>query len=159
MTLWPIILIALAVVMAIGPVMMMQPTTRDRRLASLRHEAAQSGLHIRMDEYEKNGHTRAVAVYTYQVSLPKKTPTWSLLRRSYEHEIHFHATWEWQLTNKKISHQKNDQLHQFLDQLPDDIVGLEVNEMMVGIWWLEKPSTMTIKTLKLLLQQLVVIVV
>jgi hypothetical protein len=159
MTLWPIILIALAVVMAVGPVMMMQPTTRDRRLASLRQDAAQSGLHIRMADYEQNGHTRAVAVYTYQVSLPKKTPTWSLLRRSYEHEIHFHQTWEWQLTNKKISHQKDDQLHQFLAKLPDDIVGLEVNEMMVGIWWLEKPSTMTIKTLKALLQQLVVIVV
>ena len=120
MTLWPIILISLAVVTAVGPVMMMQPTTRDRRLASLRQDAAQSGLHIRMADYEQNGHTRAVAVYTYQVSLPKKTPTWSLLRRSYEHEIHFHQTWEWQLTNKKISHQKDDQLHQFLAKLSED---------------------------------------
>jgi hypothetical protein len=159
MTFWPIILIALAVVMAVGPVMMMQPTSRDRRLASLRLDAAQSGLHIRMADYEKDGHSKSVAVYTYQVSLPKNTPTWSLLRRSYQHEIHFHANWEWQSTNKQISHQKDDQLHKFLDSLPDDIVGLEVNEMMVGIWWLEKPSTMTIKTLKQLLQQLVTIAV
>jgi hypothetical protein len=112
-----------------------------------------------MADYEKDGHSKSVAVYIYQVSLPKNTPTWSLLRRSYQHEIHFHATWEWQSTNKQISHQKDDQLHKFLDSLPDDIVGLEVNEMMVGIWWLEKPSTMTIKTLKQLLQQLVTIAV
>jgi hypothetical protein len=157
MNFWPIIFILLAVVMAVGPIMMMQPTSKDRRLANLRQEAAQSGLHVRMTDYEKNGVIRPVAVYSYQVKLPKKTPTWSLLRRSYEHGIHFHATWEWLSANNKINSQKADQLHSFLDVLPDDIVGLEVNESMVGIWWQERPSGMTIKTLKELLQKLVTI--
>jgi hypothetical protein len=128
-------------------------------LEGLRLDAAKSGLNIRMADYEKDGDSKSVAVYTFHVSLPKNTPTWSLLRRSYQHEIHFHATWEWQSINKQISHQKHDQLHKFLDSLPDDVVGLEVNEMMVGIWWLEKQSSMTIKTLKQLLQQLVVIAI
>lgn len=157
MTFWPIILIVLAIAMAVGPIMLMQPSTRDRRLASLRQEAAQAGLDVRMADYEKGEQKTSVAVYTYQVNLPKNTPTWSLLRRSYAHEIHFHSTWEWQSTNKKISSKKEDELHQFLDGLPVDIVGLEVNEMRVGVWWQEKPSAMTIKTIKQLLQQLVVI--
>jgi hypothetical protein len=157
MSFWPIILIVLAIAMAVGPVMMMQPTTRDRRLAGLRQDAAQAGLHVRMSDYEKGEKKRPVAVYTYQVNLPKGTPTWSLIRRSYSHDIHFHATWEWRSTNKKISSEKEDQLFQFIDSLPKDIVGLEVNEMMVGIWWQEKSPTITIKTIKQLLQQLVVI--
>ena len=101
MSFWPIILIVLAIAMAVGPVMMMQPTTRDRRLAGLRQDAAQAGLHVRMSDYEKGEKKRPVAVYTYQVNLPKGTPTWSLIRRSYSHDIHFHATWEWRSTKKK----------------------------------------------------------
>lgn len=157
MTFWPIILIALAVAMAIGPVMMMQPNSRERRLASLRLDAAQSGLYIRMADYEYDGHTKSVTVYSHPISVPKNTPTWSLLRRSYDHGIHFHVKWEWQSTDKKISRQRDHDLRKFLDTLPDDVVGLEINETMAGIWWLEKSSSMTIKDLKQLLQQLAII--
>lgn len=158
MSFWPIILILLAIALAVGPIMMMQPSSREKRIATLRQEAAQAGLRIRMAKNNKEDDIKPIAVYTYLAELPEGTQTWSLLRRSYEHEIHFHKTWEWQTATKGISSNKEEALFQFVDALSDDIVGLEVNENRVGIWWNEKPNTLTIGGVKQLLKELVSIV-
>jgi hypothetical protein len=145
---WPLIFVALAVIMAVGPIMLMKPSKRDQRIASLRQKAAQQGLHIRLDNFE----TSPVAVYSLNVELPKDISSWLLLKQSYSHGLHFHHQWEFQVdsdANKPVLNKEVQQdLQQFLDRLPNDIVGLELNPKTVGIWWLEKRGGSSILELK-----------
>ena len=156
MSFWPLLLIVFAIIMAIGPIMLMQPSNKDKRLANLRQKAVQMGLQVRMNDYSKGEQKITVAIYTYPVNLSKNAPCWSLVRRAYEHEIHFHGVWEWQ-SSTILANRRLPDLQCFIDKLSDDIVGLEVNHSGVGIWWQEKPSTMTIKELRGLLEELAAI--
>ncbi len=156
MSFWPILLIGLAIAMAVGPIMLMQPSNRDKRLANLRQKAALAGLHVRMSNYDKGDQKITVAVYSCNVNLPKNTPSWSLLRRSYRHEIHFYGVWEWQ-TDKRLESKKFDDLRGFLDKISNDIVGIEVNEKSVSLWWKENPSEITVEYIKDLLEELAAI--
>ncbi len=156
MSFWPIVLIGLAIAMAVGPIMLMQPSNRDKRLADLRQKAALAGLQIRMSDYDQGDQKITVAIYSCHADLPKHTPTWSLLRRSYEHEIHFYGVWEWQ-SDKRVASKNTDKLRGFLDKLSDDIVGVAVNEKSVSVWWKEKPSEITVDHIKGLLDEIATI--
>jgi len=156
MSFWPILLIGLAIAMAVGPIMLMQPSNRDKRLADLRQKAALAGLSIRMSDYGQGDQKTTVAVYSCHANLPKNIPSWSLLRRPYKHEIHFHGVWEWQ-SDKRVSDKSTSELRSFLDNLNDDIVGVAVSEKTVSVWWQEKPSKITIEDIKVLLDQLAII--
>lgn len=156
MSFWPIVLIVLAVAMAIGPIMLMQPSSRDKRLADLRQKAALAGLSIRMSDYGQGDQKTAVAVYSSHTNLPKNIPSWSLLRRPYKHEIHFYGVWEWQSDNR-VSDNNSAKLRSFLDKLSDDIVGVSVSEKNVSIWWQEKSSKITVGDIKTFLDELAII--
>ncbi|MGH1484948.1 MAG: hypothetical protein ACRBCI_01935 [Cellvibrionaceae bacterium] len=147
MSFWAIFFIVLAIAMAVGPIMLMQPSKRDRRLAALRSAAAMSGLSVHMSDYINGNNKQAVAVYTMAVELPQEAPSWQLLKRTYKHDIHFYGQWDWQKEPDPLMRQEK-QLKALLDDLPDDIVGLEVNKNLLGIWWRERPSPISIDDIK-----------
>ncbi len=153
MSFWPVIFIVLAIAMAVGPIMIMQPSSRDRRLAKLRQSAASSGLQVRMADYKTNNGKQSIAVYSQAVELPSKTPCWTLLKHPYQHDIHFYGMWEWQAGSEAPKASMHGGLHKLLDSLPDDIVGLEVNNKVIGIWWREASSEITIDQIKSWIKQ------
>ncbi len=148
MSFWAVIFIVLAIAMAVGPIMIMQPSSRDRRLAKFRQSAASLGLQVRMADYKANNAKRSIAVYSQAVELPSKAPSWVLLKQSYQHDIHFYGKWEWQEGSQALEISKHGALQAFLNELPDDIVGMEVNNKMIGIWWNEAASEVTIDQIK-----------
>ena len=147
MSLWALLFIGLAVMMAIGPVMLMQPSRRERHLAGLRQQAAQLGLSVRMAKYpdtESGTASDAVAVYSLPVELPSTTASWQLIRRSYSHNIHFYGHWDWQRP-ADLPLPQQGQLKQLLDDFPSDIVGIELSKASIGIWWRETAGVLTIE--------------
>lgn len=152
MSYWPIVFIVLAIAMAVGPIMIMQPSRRDRRLAELRQKAASLGLQLRLSDYEGS----SVAVYTLPVILPKNTPTWQIIKQAYAHGLHFYQHWQLSSSStiEMVPATIADALKAYIDQLPDDIVGIEVSNKIVGIWWQEKPNSVTIDEVKSLLEKL-----
>lgn len=152
MSYWPIVFIVLAIAMAVGPIMIMQPSRRDRRLAELRQKAASLGLQLRLSDYEGS----SVAVYTLPVILPKNTPTWQIIKQAYAHGLHFYQHWQLSSSStiEMVPATIADALKAYIDQLPDDIVGIEVSNKIVGIWWQEKPNSVTIEEIKSLLEKL-----
>lgn len=96
MTIWPLIVVGLAVAMVVGPIMLLRPSSRDRRLTALRQSATQMGLSVRMASYELQGKTHPIAVYQLNSDLPAHTRGWLLLKRGYDHDLHFYREWDWQ---------------------------------------------------------------
>ncbi|MFT6386947.1 MAG: hypothetical protein ACJAUP_000316 [Cellvibrionaceae bacterium] len=150
MSYWPFVFITLAIIMAVGPIMMMQPSRRDKRLAALRQEAASLGLEVRMSDYKG----RLVAAYSMPVDLPKTTPSWQLIKQSYSHGIHFYQKWQMIGRSGSIPEDLEQPIRSYIDDLSDDIVAIEVNNMVVGVWWQEHPNTLTIEQIKLSLERL-----
>lgn len=150
MSYWPIVFIALAIIMAIGPIMMMQPSGRDKRLAGLRQGAATLGLQVRMSDYEGN----SVAVYSLAVDLDDETQAWKLIKKSYAHGIHFYQKWQLVESSASIPASLEAPVKSYIDNLSSDIVGVEVNSKMVGLWWQEQHNTVTIGQIKSSLKKL-----
>jgi hypothetical protein len=145
--------------MAVGPIMLMKPSKRDQRIASLRQEAAQQEMHIRLSSFED----KPTAVYSIHVELPKSIIPWLLLKQSYTHGLHFHGPWEFQedsdsSSKPTINNALQKELIDFLDRLPADIVGVELGKQTVGLWWKEKPNGMTVMDLKDQLKALAAII-
>jgi len=154
MSYWAIIFIIIAIAMALGPIMMMQPSRRDRRLADLRQKAASLGLQVRMSDYEG----RPVAVYSKPADLPKTTISWQLLKQSYSHGIHFYQEWQLLDNSSAVPAEIEHAIKLYIDELFQDIVGIEVNKKAVGVWWLEKPNTETVEQILSSLNSLSVLV-
>jgi hypothetical protein len=157
MSMWPIVFIIIAVAMAVGPIMMMQPSARDRRLANLRQKAAALGLQVRMTDIIWDQKKRSVAIYNLPVDLPKGTLAWCLLRGAYKHDIHFDGEWQWRSPTEQAPTEYHEQLHAFIKRLPSDIVGIDINRNTVGLLWLEQSSELTVEQLKDWLEECTVI--
>ncbi|MGH1440294.1 MAG: hypothetical protein ACRBBR_09310 [Cellvibrionaceae bacterium] len=150
MSYWPVVFIVLAIAMVVGPIMIMKPSRRDQRLASLRQKAASLGLQVRMSDYEG----RATAVYSFPVDLPKNTPAWQLLKQSYSHGIHFHGRWQLLENSAKVPTGLENTIKHYIDNLYDDVVGIEVDKKAVRLWWLENPKAETVEDIQESLKQL-----
>lgn len=136
MNVWGLVFIVVAIAMAVGPIMMFQPSQRDRRLAKLRQLAAQQGLKVRLAKQELLSGDKKVAVYSLPVKLSKAVPTATLVRQEYEHEVHFCKTWELQ-DNSQIPASYQASLKSYISALPESIVGLDISPSLLGVWWLE----------------------
>lgn len=138
-----LLIVLLAVALVVGPIMFLQPSVRDRRLIKLRQQAAELGLKIYMADYAVGNQREDVAVYSLISALPKTTPSWCLLRRSFQHDAHFHHDWDWSQDIPTLSAEEQQSWKYFLDQLPQDIVGVEVDNKHLGVWWRELSNDIT----------------
>ncbi|MEO0443533.1 MAG: hypothetical protein AAFZ92_07305 [Pseudomonadota bacterium] len=139
MSVWPIVFIALAIVMTVGPIMLMQPSKWDRHLARLRQQAAEQGLRVRLATYGKQENkNQSIAVYSLAATRPEDAVCWHLMKEPYAHDLHFHQHWQWSGHSPQLSDQMSLAIQACLDELPADVVGVELTQDSIGFWWRER---------------------
>lgn len=136
---WPIVILVFVVALALGPIMMMRPSPRQRQLARMRALAQKRGFVVRMAHNPMEG-TDSGVLAIYSIPWPQGgfiSPPWLLLKKNYNHDIHFYQHWDWQGSNK--AHELwQSELRQGLQRLPPAIVALECNTLGLGCFWSEK---------------------
>lgn len=147
MSFWLLIFIFLIISMIVGPIMLMRPSKRMKRIAALRQKAAMEGLRVRLDQYQNT----SVTVYSLVVKRPKEAVKWQLIKQSYIHEIHFYNQWQFVNNTPPFLSTQSDKLKQFIDKLNDSFVGLEARGDSVGIWWDESFESGSVDEVKELL--------
>jgi hypothetical protein len=87
--------IIIAVALALGPIMMLRPSTSQKYITKLRAEAAQRGLIVQA--YVDTDHASSnLFHYIRRDADLDKSVDWSLMKLGYEHEAHFSGAWDWQ---------------------------------------------------------------
>lgn len=136
--------------MVLGPIMMLQPSSRQKRIATLRQTAIEKGLRVRMSSSE--GMPQAV----YELPWAKKRPSlkgWSLQRKKYVHELHLSEYWAWQGDGRPAPAQVAD-LRSIIDQLPNDVTYVSYNDGGVAYQWQESGGADALEALLDSLHQL-----
>jgi hypothetical protein len=147
---WPVVFIVCAIALAVGPVMMMQPSQRSRRLSELRQAAAQKAMQVRLSTVNVMSTKTEVAVYS--LSLPKTEAIrrgWTLLKQDYTHDLNFYDTWDWHNKKHTAPESQHTVLRELLASLDPSVVGIEMNQSSMGVYWCEK--TLTIDEIESLL--------
>ncbi|WP_075185243.1 hypothetical protein [Teredinibacter haidensis] len=134
-----IIAFCLVVVMVVGPIMMIQPSRRQRRVARLRELAATRQLRVKLSSNPVSGEPRQLCVYSHAVettSHKDKLRPWMLARQSFEHELNFVADWDW-VGRNRVAEGKQRELCEWVQMLPAPIRAVEVTEHSVSLYWTE----------------------
>lgn len=141
-----IIIVCLAMAMVIGPIMIMQPSKRQRYLARLRAKAAEHGLTVQMSKIKED----TVAVYEKPWPLTEKVKRriepWRLDRMSYVHDIHIADYWH--LTSATdVPVGVKSVLPAKLAELPEGVQAVEVTRLGVRCYWNERGGEQALQTL------------
>ena len=147
---WPLWLIIGAIALMIGPLMMLQPNKRQQELTALRQMAAQRGIRIHLNK--ANGKHQSVAVYSLPWTTAVKTDYFCLIKQQFTHDLHFSGYWHWEGNGRPPSHWLVP-LKNILELLSPDIVGMEVSEDSLGVFWLEKNRQTPLTNIENLLKQ------
>ncbi len=148
-TIWPIIFIVIAIAMAVGPIMMFKPNSRDRRLGELRQAAALAGIRVRLTSMAGTNGKTTVAVYSLlfddqQDSQAKKQrPSWTLIKGTLSHDLHFSGYWDWADKHHHAPEPYHQGLSEWIHSVDDSVMGIEVNQHSVGIYWTERNLDIT----------------
>ena len=134
----PIIAIIFAVVLVIGPVMWLKPSSRDRKLAELRQRAASAGLKVQMQTLPASQGVGNAAVYFAQWRNPRRLQTgWGLELQRMEHEMHFDGIWDWR-NGRQAPEAAHAPLKELLGMLPADACAVYANDSGLGVQWGER---------------------
>ncbi|MFT5117418.1 MAG: hypothetical protein ACI9NY_000947 [Kiritimatiellia bacterium] len=142
MSFWSIVFIVCIVAMVVGPIAMLQPSHRDKRLSGLRQAAAQKRLRVRLASIQLSSAKKSIALYS--VSLPKTEQTrgaWSLIKQSFTHGLHFQGQWDWADKQHVAPETYHQSIRQRVDSLDASICGIEVTPISVGVYWTEEGLT------------------
>jgi hypothetical protein len=139
----PLTMILLAVAMAVGPIMMMRPSKSQQRLASLREKARKLGISVHPSPLASQLGATNLMRYTLPSELDAGEI--SLVRKSYEHDLHVEGFWE--LTPTASAKPDNFSATLAAIQPMDSIVAVGVNAQGSWIDWTEK-TDLTLEQLK-----------
>ena len=128
-------------VMVLGPVMLLQPSTRDRRLNELRGGAQERGVKVTMQTLPSQatdlGDPDLVPVYRLPAAKGGgPTRSWMLVRGVYQHEAHFLGDWVWQ-GRERASAEEQDCLTALLPGLPKSVRAVAGDAAGWSIYWME----------------------
>ena len=139
---WTVVIIILVIAMMVGPVMMMQPSTAQKRLVVLRQMAQQNGLQINVSTYTTFD---GLPCWFYWQRLPEKhtLATCTVERKNYDHGLHVEGVW----APKQPINEPSDAFKALLRALPDSVMAVEVNAHVVGLHWSERGGEKTLATL------------
>lgn len=131
-----VVLVLLVFAMLVGPVLMMKPSPRDRRLANLRSQATNLGLRVSLQPLSK----RMVAVYELPWEREEHTKLigveWMLERQSYSHEIHFADWWQWAGEGRPPA-AAVPLLQAQMQSLPEGVLAIEATRLGLRCYWSE----------------------
>lgn len=130
---WPVIIVLLVIAMMVGPIMLMQPSHAQRRLAALRKHAESLGLKVGSSDVKAEG---GQVCWFYWLPLSgKDTPAPIVLeRQKYEHGLHIAKYW----SVKGRVPTATETWETFLEQLPDSVYAVELNDHALGVHWSER---------------------
>lgn len=140
----PIIITVLAVIMLIGPVMMLRPSPLQKKQAALRQIASEQGLLVSGGQTLNNG------IYVVNYVLPNKDANnsrveWCLKRQKFAHEAHYLEDWDW-LEAPKLSVFKNEkEVKDLLSAFSGDFYSVCVDRLGVSVGWSEKLNGNTVE--------------
>lgn len=144
MWVWIIILVAIA--MAVGPVMLMQPSAGTARIAKMRTHASTLGISVRLPSRSSTGEKVNGAIYSIPLDAKLRKfddlQFWTLRELKHEHDIHFHKLWDWE-GGKEANSAMHDCLHSCIDGLPKGITTIELNGAGLGALWDERIGQQT----------------
>ena len=137
----------LVVMMVVGPVMMIRPTPRQRRLTQLRGTALPAGMSVRMARLKEGvGSHDSYSIAVYSLPVPeelkktiKDTPrfNWRLLRRNMSHELHLAHYWDWE-DRAKAPLEISNSLLDWLTTLPKSVRAVEMTGYGPSLYWTEQ---------------------
>lgn len=143
----PLIVIVFAVVLVIGPVMWLKPSSRDRRLASLRQEAAASGFKVQMQPLPASQGEGNAAVYIAPWRNPRRLQTgWGLELKRMTHDMHFDGVWDW-YKGREAPEAASAPLKEMISRLPADATAIVCTDGGLGVQWKERSGDPGMKAL------------
>jgi hypothetical protein len=132
-----VFLLFLVFAMMVGPILLVQPSHRDRRIAALRAKAVELGLKVTLQSLERG----LTPVYERRwPSLEKSKRTnveWVLERQTYTHGIHFADWWQW-LGQGRPPAAVLPILEERLAELPESVSDVEATPLGLRCYWSEK---------------------
>ena len=139
---WSVIIIVLVIAMAVGPIMLMQPSGRQRRLASLRQSAAGQGVRVGVLAWPSKAGDKPVGAMRY--SLPwesdKRHPDKTLLiKKEYSHDLHVADLWQNYSAQEAIKPATEQLLRQ--GPVPEGIYALGFDGLGAFVDWSEDRSS------------------
>lgn len=146
-----IVIVVLVVAMLVGPIMMLQPSRYQRRVAELRQRAAGLGLQVHISKY---GDEQVAAYQLPWHPSRRKRGSWQLSRSTYEHGLHIAGVWQW-LTQQRPPKQLEKVLAEQLPELPESVVGVEGNGRGVVVLWRERGGEQQLQRLVEWMQKIV----
>lgn len=165
----PILIIALAIALAVGPVMWLRTTPRQRRLIALRNRAAQLGLRVQLRQAADLGLQRdefgaeILAGYgLLWVKSPEDDPkvlrhasnrSWRLRRQRISHESHFEGWWDWQ-QGMEADPGWHEALRRLIPALPPDTLVLDNDRQGLWLYWRERGNLARVEAVAATLQSL-----
>lgn len=163
----PVIIIVLAMALAVGPVMWLKPTAREKRMAACRSRAAELGMRVSMvsvarlgNVSESVGEQGMLACYglpwdksvpAEEALLEEDAPDWCLLRTRFSHGANFAGDWDWQSGSSEPAWPA---LRDFVSALGEEYVLCRCSHQGLSLGWLEKGGVEQVDLLNRLLQQL-----
>jgi len=150
----PVVFVLLAIALVVGPIMMMQPNSRQRKEIACRERAATLGLKVHLLPMPEAGGSRPVPAYC----LPWKSDradlsAWILVRSGFEHELHFQGLWQW-AAGSPAAEYWHPAIRQALEQLPDSVLALGNGPQGLSIFWNETGDLAQLDTFLTVLQTL-----
>jgi hypothetical protein len=148
---WPIIIVILTVAMLVGPILLMQPSRSQKRLAALRRYASAKGVRVSASSVKT---TEGELCWFYWLPLLEKSESIPRYfeRKNYEHGMHVAGVWA--LTPEDSGAVPGSWLT-FLTQLPASVYAAEANSHAVGVHWAERGGQETLDVIATLLTELV----
>lgn len=121
----------------VGPILMLQPTPRQRQLAQLRARAGTLGLSVSTSVLEGKPYTVYGAPWPQQSRYRFGAAPWTLVRKPYEHPIHLAGVWDHSDQNH-IDPTAVTAVTALLERLPGAVVALSASPRGLAAYWLEK---------------------
>lgn len=132
-----VFLIFLVFAMMVGPILLMQPSQRDRKIAALRAKAVDQGLKVTL----QSGEGRLMPVYERRWPSLEKSKRigveWLLERQTYSHGIHFADWWQWSGAGRPPA-AVLPILQERLAELPQSVSVVEATPLGLRCYWSEK---------------------
>lgn len=134
----------------IGSMMWVMPSPRQRYQADLRMRARKLGIQVQLvrlefprGKGETEGETKSVPAYRIlrqNLDRAEKDAwkAWQVLRIETLENEGLPSGWSWGSKGASLSAEAIDSIRQLVEQLPEDVVGVESTPLHLTLFWLER---------------------
>lgn len=138
---WPLVIVVLCVALMVGPVMLMQPSAKQKRLAALRQYAEAKGVRIQASKLLSPSEDLCW-FYGCPIAKDLELPIMRLERKSYTHGLHVAGVWAVTAGSKEGAQSFEDDLK----LLQEGVFGFEITAGAVGVHWDERGGEASVES-------------